>query len=96
MPNPATAAETQYLINIRYAVVNYLGDLALKERVGTRKNMRLNRIKGMILIACLDYMEQYMRTTVVGDGNFCTIAEANTVMRHINDICRTSIWVVIT
>ena len=95
MPNPATAAETQYLINIRYAIVDYLGDQALKERVGTRRNARLRRVKGMLLIGYLDYMEQYMRTTVVGDGNFCTAAEANTVMRHINDICGTSIWVVL-
>ena len=96
MPNPATAAETQYLVNIRYAVVNHLGDLALKERVGTRRNMRLNRVRGMLLIGYLDYMEQYFRTTVVGDANFCTTAEATTVMRHINNICGTSIWVVLT
>jgi hypothetical protein len=87
-----TTQVNDYLNSIQVVISNYTNDVCIKERLGN-SNILCNRIKVVLLSACLDCIVGYFTPFLNGeevtyeDNNFFTTEEILDIIQHINSIC---------
>lgn len=91
-----TTNQANYVASINNVLSAYSDKYAQRLLLGTTREKNWETVKFLYASAIVEILTAYFSTTITGDQNFMTAAQAEILERHFCDITRSSYFLKLT